>query len=650
MASQIKYTTSQVNPIGFKKISESDSRVVDTFEINNVVNLRKNKIELHIYSLDGGLLESHPNFSIDSTLSQGSSAGQEGTSEIVLDPIKDAKNYGYTSGGVINVYNFFNDLFSEDNSPKKFFIQEISPDRTELVLLTNMLENEEITQYTNNIVEKLQSTAYYNDFRINLEDNRVLIGTNIKNLTVRDLQAVVVKLYEPLPQDIELRKILTIEEVISDSIAYEIVAESIADEIKVPYLKGPNFALENIENPTAISSDLFSYEDLFNFSNTNNFRELKSYVAEQGIDISIDYSDYSDFINFSSINERLRNFKYKLDLLEVYQSSIDQIEDGAGVTIPNSSVSGSRQYYKDLIDTIVSNFDHYDRHLYYESGSTSWPKVNDTKPYINATGSATSSFYDSQLISSSNYDISNPNILTNTIPSYVRDDSDNDAYQLFVNLVAQHFDNIWVYTKAVTDKYNADNRIDKGISRDLVEVALKNFGVKLYNSSKSTLDLFQMYTGQSFDTGSESINTLISASNNTISEDIYRKEVHKRIYHNLPLLLKSKGTEKGLRVLANSFGIPTLYSTGSVGLKVRTAGGNNTAENVNLGQFTLSSSSLGKVRIDDTGSLVAGNTLSLYTSINKRNEKYSQDINSIEVGYSPSDIVNEKIIEYLNGL
>tara|TARA_R100000027_G_C2248124_1_gene93734 strand:+ start:265 stop:2214 length:1950 start_codon:yes stop_codon:yes gene_type:complete len=648
--SKLTYNISQVDPIGFKKITESDARVVDTFEVNDTLDLTKNKIELHIYSIDEGLLESHPNFSIDQTLSLESSAGNTGTSEIKLDPEKDAKNYGYHSGGIINVYNFLNDLYSEDNSPVRFFIQEISPDRTELLLLSNMIENDKVVEKTDLIIEKLQSTAFYNDFRLNLGDNNIVIGTNIKNQVVRDFQAVIVKLYQPLEQSIELRQVLTIEEVKSDSIAYEILSESEADEIEIPFLKGPNFSLQNIDNPTAISSDLFSYSDLFNFDNVNNFRELKSLVAEQSIDISIDYSDYSDFINFSSAEERLRNFKYKLDLLEAYQASIDVVEAGDGATIPPSSVSGSRQYYKGLINDIIENFDHYDRHLYYESGSTSWPKVNDTKPYINATGSATGSFYSDYLVSSSNYDVNNVNQLINTVPSYIRDDSDNAAYQLFVNLVAQHFDNIWVYTKAVTDKYNADNRVDKGISKDLVEVALKNFGIKVYNSSKSTLDLFQMFTGQLFDTGSENINTLVSASNNATSEDIYRKEIHKRIYHNLPLLLKSKGTEKGIRVLGNAFGIPTLYSTGSVGLKVRVAGGNNTSENVNLGQFTLASSSLAKIRIDDTGSVVTGNTLSRYSSINKRDEKYSQDINNIEVGYSPTDILNEKIIEYLNGL
>ena len=83
---------------------------------------------------------------------------------------------------------------------------------------------------------------------------------------------------------------------------------------------------------------------------------------------------------------------------------------------------------------------------------------------------------------------------------------------------------------------------------------------------------------------------------------------------------------------------------------IRTGGGTNTLQDINIGNFTAISSSLGKIRIDDTGSLVEGNTLSRYTSINKRNDKYTHDINSIEIGYSPTDVLNEKIIEYLNTL
>jgi hypothetical protein len=193
--------------------------------------------------------------------------------------------------------------------------------------------------------------------------------------------------------------------------------------------------------------------------------------------------------------------------------------------------------------------------------------------------------------------------------------------------------------------------MDKGVSRDLVQNVLASVGVKLHTDSRSSDNLFRVFTGQLFDTGSENISTLVSASNNAISEELYRKEIYKRIYHNLPLLLKSKGTEKGLRALVNTFGIPTLNTSQSISsMMIRTGGGTNTLQDINIGNFTAISSSLGKIRIDDTGSLVEGNTLSRYTSINKRNDKYTHDINSIEIGYSPTDVLNEKIIEYLNTL
>lgn len=645
----VKYIVSKVSPIGFNTIADRDAKVMDTFSINNTIDLLNDKIELHIYSLDGGLLESHINYATRANLKVGSSAGKEGTGEVLLTPTDDAKFYGYENGGVINVYNFTKDLYSDSNASAEFFIQDISPDRTEILLLSALIDNETIVEQTNSVLVKMESSAYQQPLRLNFGDNQLLIGTNIKSLPYREYQAVAIKLYEPLPSEFDIKSILTIEEILSDSVAYEINTEIQQDEIVVPYLKGPNFDLNNDKELSSISSDKFSYEDLFDFNNISNFRELKSYVAELGVEVSVDYSDYANFVNFGSADERLRNFKYKLDLIEAYQSSIDDIENGTNV---EGGITGSREYYKQLIDQIIENFDHYDRHLYYESGSTSWPKQNNIKPYTISTGSVTGSFYTAQLTSASNYDISNPHQLVDTIPSYLRDDPDNDLYQLFVNLIGQHYDNIWVYTRAVTDKYNADNRMNTGISKDLVEVALRNFGVKVYSSNRATLDLFRMFTGELFDTGSESyLNNLVSASNNPTSEDTYRKEIYKRVYHNLPVLLKSKGTEKGMRVLANSFGIPTLNSIHSgSSMMVRTGGNSNTAKDVNLGQFTLTTSSYGKIEIDDTGSIVTGNTLSRYVSINKRNNKYTHTTNNIEVGYSPTDHLNDKIIEYLNSL
>ena len=65
----------------------------------------------------------------------------------------------------------------------------------------------------------------------------------------------------------------------------------------------------------------------------------------------------------------------------------------------------------------------------------------------------------------------------------------------------------------------------------------------------------------------------------------------------------------------------------------------------NLGQFTEYTSSLGRVRIDNTGS-IEGSTLSQYISIVKRDGKYADDLHSVEVGFSPTHVLDERINNY----
>ena len=114
-----------------------------------------------------------------------------------------------------------------------------------------------------------------------------------------------------------------------------------------------------------------------------------------------------------------------------------------------------------------------------------------------------------------------------------------------------------------------DNRLDFGISKDLVKDAVESLGVKLYAGNQTIDNLFATFTGETFNTGSENIVSMsiaTSASYNSgstalehlqpVPKNDYTKEIQKRIYHNLPYLLKTKGTERGLRALINCFGIP----------------------------------------------------------------------------------------------
>ena len=644
----ITYTVNQDDPNsidGFEQFSQADKNLIGTFEVNNLFDSTKNLAELHILSLSDTLLESHYDYSNYKLLANAQSAGKSGASVLSIDPIEDSKLYGYQYGGVKLLYHFLNDLYTDKKERTPFYIDSISPDRTEVRLQSLDLTSDEIKSYTQAIKDKLSNQSYYNEFRLNFDNNDLFIGINIDVVESDGNSYVAVKLYEPLPTTYDLKSITYVNEVVSDSVAFE-VDSLIAPEIATAQsLRSPNFNLE-ITDYSVVPTGYYSYNDLFSYPVNNANSQIFSLYNEKGAEISIDHTDYVNFVHFSSAYERLINFKYKLQLIENYSASLAQINTAAS---QSAGTTGSSTYYNNQIQGVLNNFDHYERFLYYESSSTAWPKSNTTRPYNNygATTPQAVNWYANQLATANGYDLSNGNLLTNTIPSFLRDDPNNENYLTFIHMIGQHFDNLWIYGKAVTDKYDADNRLDFGISKDLVGEALKNFGVKLYTSNNSIEDLFGSFIGQPYQSGSEVINNYITGSltgSNTpiqpVAYDDYNKEVQKRIYHNLSHLVKTKGTERGLRALINCFGIPSDI------LKIKLYGGRNVDERPFYGDFDYYTSSLDKIRLDNTGSLVTGSTLSSHTSIYKRDPKYTDDLHAIEVGFSPTDNIDNYIVSY----
>ena len=638
----ITYTVNQDDPNsidGFEQFSQADKNLIGTFEVNNLFDSTKNLAELHILSLTDTLLESHYDYSNYKLLANAQSAGKSGASILSIDPIGDSKLYGYQYGGVKLLYHFLNDLYTNTKERIPFYIESISPDRTEVRLQSLDLSNDDIKSYTQAIKDRLLNQSYFNEFRLNFDNNDLFIGINIDVVESNGNSYVAVKLYEPLPSAYDLKSITYVNEVISDSVVFEVDSLTTLETIPAPTLRSPNFNLDVVDD-SVVPTGYYSYNDLFSYPVNNTNSQIFSLYNEKGAEISIDHTDYSDFIHFSSAYERLVNFKYKLQLIESYSSSLARINTAAS---QSAGTTGSNTYYSNQIQGVIDNFDHYERFLYYESSSYAWPKSNTTQPYVNvnSSNSIALNWYANQLATANGYDLSNGNILINSIPSFLRDDPNNENYLTFIYMIGQHFDNLWIYGKAVTDKYDADNRLGFGISKDLVGEALKNFGVKLYTSNNSIEDLFRSFIGQAYQSGSEDINFYITGSltgSNTpiqpSSYDNYNKEVQKRIYHNLSHLVKTKGTERGLRALINCFGIPSDI------LKIKLYGGRNVDERPFYGDFQYYTSSLSKIRLDHTGSLITGSTLSSYTSIYKRDPKYTDDLHTVEIGFSPTDNVD----------
>ena len=555
-----------------QEYTPKDDGVLNSIFITKNFNNQTDYIENFIYSPSGELLASNYNFTNYTVLSTYESS--DSFNQINMSPEDDARSNGINQGTVNSVYYFYRRLF--DSSPnQKFLIKTISSDRTELRVFIPSISVDDLQNLFYSWSNTVNSRNYYSDFVLNFSNNLTLIGVN---LAFEDalVPTLLVKLYEPLPEQFDINDSFWIVEEVSDPITYEItIQQEFVNVIESVQLRGPNITIDIEEKPNLTTGKL-SLDDLRSTEVTSSFQQLISLFDETSADINIEYENpdgstaFGNFVHFSSAAERLTNFKYKLSLIEGYQSDINSLNNS--VTSPYTSQSKAPLQVK--IDEIIKNFDNYEYFLYYASSSAAWPKINSSQPFqlypVSSSQALTwfgddtygQPYYGGQYLSASVYDSNNFNYVWNTMPSYVTTDPQNAIIQLFISMLGQHYDYLWTYIKAVTDIQSGDNRLEHGISKDLVATALQSFGIKLYATNRNTEDLYTALLGITPSgsllpsTGSFLITNYVTASAQTTPDSDIVAETYKRIYHNLPYLLKAKGTYNGLRALMNCYGIP----------------------------------------------------------------------------------------------
>jgi hypothetical protein len=556
-----------------------DESLLNSLNVSKEFGLPEDKVEVHIISPNRDIIDSiydFRNYTTRQTYQDTSLFNQ-----IELDPKSDLESFGLNQGQYDINYNFYRELFSSSLA-NKFYITDISSDRTEIKISTNNTSYTDLGQSYLNFIAERNSRAFYSDFILNFEDNKTYIGVNVALDNVNtSLPSLYIKLYEPLPPNIKLKDTFWIVESISEPFSFQVNTEFIAEAVSdTTSLRGPNVNIGLLEK-TNLTTPYLNLSNLLSSDISSSYQQLQSWLEEKSIEITVDYNDFSNFVHFSSANERLENFKYKLTQIQNLQKDINNINNlniSSSLTFTTSSVINLQSQ----VDNLIQKFDGYEYFLYYESGSNCWPKTNNSKPYINynVTSSISLNWFATQSSEAYNYDNSNRDYVWNNLPEYIREDTQNSNLELFVAMLGQHYDYIWTYVKDITDLQVADNRVDHGISKDLVADTLRNFGIKLYTNSRNQEDLYLSLLGINSNnstlpsTGSLKINTYVTASQYTIPDNDIVKETYKRIYHNLPYLLKTKGTRRGLRSLINCFGIPETI------LKVKEYGGNKKDQDI----------------------------------------------------------------------
>ena len=530
-------------------------------------------VRLDIYNANGVYLETNyrtKNFSKVNTI-------------ITTDPEKDLSELGYISGKYRVEYKFHRNVLGSGDA-HKLQIQEVSADGLEIRVIPSLSTS-------------LDNNGFLNSFMLDLfVKNKGSILTNLtlfKNATtfvpvfdyVQDKFAfdkppysIILKLPSPISDTFFVGDFVWLAQQVSEDLVDNILLTPPKVSKQTTKIAGPNWdALSKTK--TKISTQYRDWDDMLSTQTATSqdvINKLLSGSLIEGIELNIDYKLFENYVNFGSATERLQNFRYKIKLIEEYDSRIKQLSTALSGS-PSSSVSASLYYTSNIVDAstkkanLLGSLDQYEKYLYYESSSyvtnsygefypTTWPKSNNTKPYVNFsyTSSEAEEWFTGIIQSASVYDQNNDKALYKLLPAHIVEDEANDQFLLFTNMIGHYFDLIFVYIKHLSSINSREQSLTEGFSKQLVYELSRNLGVDWENGA--ALDELWNYT-----LGTDVSGSLASTYN--VSTEDKTKEIWKRVINNLPYLLKTRGTERGVRALINCFGIPQTI------LRIREYGG-----------------------------------------------------------------------------
>ena len=538
--------------------------------------------ELHIYSADSWITGNHrvsisrakKTSLIDPVTNQKYSLQAQ---PIEIDLYQQFSDLKLTRGNYRFVLNFFDNLIGSYDKPA-LKIDEISPDRTEVRLRLIDSDDSQTLQEITDYIENVNQLAITDE-----DGNQVAARTFLlnfsRNKTAHYVNSVVigeylyVKLYEPLDSTIDVGfKVWVVEEKKPSYIDnVSIITDTNIVDSTLTELAGPNWdAFSKLD--TSTDTGLKTWNDLLGSSVSTSQQLVDSIFSGSlsGVDLNIDYEDFNNFIFYGSAVERVKNFHYKISLIEYYESQISIL----------NSLSGSLANvteYTDRKTKLVSGFDSFEKFLYYESSSgqfsnnvplvdanvgfitgsyiTPWPKSNATRTYTlyPITSSQVTTWYETLLNNASTYDRFNKNALVYAIPEFIRTQPGNEGLDTFINMLGQHYDILYTYINYMSKIHSRDEHPKYGVPNELLYSVAKQFGWSLTDGNQYK-DLWEYVLG------TNEAGTPITGSNSVGEPALPGKEmtyhVWRRIVNNLPLLLKSKGTKRSIKALLSCYGIP----------------------------------------------------------------------------------------------
>ena len=309
---KIKIVQVEPSTFEFQQYDEKDSNLISSSRLDTAFTSSTDYIEYYAYDESKNLI--FPLVGSAKAIPVTNYSVING--DTILYPDEDLSEIGYDEGTFYATYNFYRKLIASDIETN-YYISEISSDRTELRLNSNTIPSELIISSSEAFIGFRETQDYFVDFLLNFGNDQQVIANNLRLDTTTAVEpSLLVKLYEPLPSQFDLKSTLWVVEEISYPEAYNVTFPPLIFEPNdIQLIKGPNYSI-TVTQETGESSQEFSYNTLINSDITSSQNQIKNLLNRKDINISVDYTEYSNFIHFSSAYTRLDNFYYKVGLIQ----------------------------------------------------------------------------------------------------------------------------------------------------------------------------------------------------------------------------------------------------------------------------------------------------------------------------------------------
>lgn len=474
-------------------------------------------------------------------------------------------------------YNFFKSKLSGPDKDQKMYIQSFSDDRREVRVRPTPNSDFSFRESVRSVFGKKVRTSLKNVANFNRNQYyRILSWSSVaktdsngdvlfdENNDPELTNSAIIRFENAIPSAIEVGDEFWIGERLSRPYFDKFEIFRSVEPTPTNELAPPDFNIDTGENSIGESK----FEDLESIidegSSSENF--VQSTFGDGSVDLNVDYTEFENFVHFSSAEERIKNFRFKLKKIQQF---IKEIKD-------DGTSAGRKKTARREAESIIATFDSYEKFLFRaENVPESYPKNEDgslvdleitTKKGTVPSGLDNPTGWFKKIIERARrYDDRNESSLKKQIPDYIREDPENESFVLFVNMVAQWFDQNWLFidqfenfSKVTESAFQPDS-----LSADLSQIISESMGIETFNGFDAEQFFDELFESSKlediFDGANISESLGIEVDENVLDLTRYnaQQQVWRRLLSNLIHHYKTRGTENSIRMLGNIFGFPT---------------------------------------------------------------------------------------------